>query len=169
MNNTHQRTRRSLYSFLLLCRVCAVMAFAQIETGTIVGTVSDATGAAMPGVKVEIRSAATGVVTTLTTNDAGRYQSPPLKPDSYEIAAAIQGFKTTKATLVLEVNQRTGLDLKLEAGAVTDSVTITDATPLLETENSTLGNVRSEKAVADLPLNVRNFAFLITLAPGLKN
>ncbi|MFN7926848.1 MAG: carboxypeptidase-like regulatory domain-containing protein [Blastocatellia bacterium] len=113
-----------------------------------------------------MRAVATGVVTTLTTNEAGRYQSPPLKPDSYEIIATIQGFKAARATVVLEVNQRTGFDLKLEPGDVSDTVTVTDTTPLLETENSTLGNVRSEKAVADLPLNVRNFAFLITLAPG---
>lgn len=159
----------NIKQFLLLCGLlccCAVVTTAQIETGTIVGTVTDASGAVVPNVKIEIRSVATGVVTTLMTNDAGRYQSPPLKPDAYEITASIQSFKTSRATLTLEVNQRAGLDIKLEAGAVTDEVTITDTTQLLETESSTLGNVRSEKAVADLPLNVRNFAFLITLAPG---
>src|SRR5437899_12525958 len=75
---------------------------AQIETGTIVGTVTDANGAVLPGVKVEIRSVATGVTTTVTTNEAGRYQSPPLKPDNYDISATIQGFKTSRASLRVE-------------------------------------------------------------------
>jgi len=151
---------------LAICFICAGTVRAQIETGTIVGTVSDANGAVLPGVKVEIRSAATGVTTTVTTNEAGRYQSPPLKPDSYDISATIEGFKTSRASLRVEVNQRVGLDFKLEPGAVTEAVTVSGVTPLLETENSTLGNVRSARAVADLPLNARNFAFLITLSPG---
>ncbi len=161
--------QRALASLLCLCVLwfaCAISAQAQIETGIIVGTVTDASEAVLPGVNVEIRSVATGLTVTLKTNDAGRYQSPPLKPDEYEISATIQGFKTSRASLRLEVNQRVGLDFKLEPGAVTEAVTITGITPLLETENSTLGNVRSAKAVADLPLNARNFAFLITLSPG---
>jgi Carboxypeptidase regulatory-like domain/TonB dependent receptor-like, beta-barrel len=155
-----------LAGLLALCGGFMEVIAAQIETGTIVGTVTDASEAVLPGVKVEIRSVSTGLTVTVTTNEAGRYQSPPLKPDNYEISATMQDFKTSRASLRLEVNQRVGLDFKLEPGAVTDAVTVTGFTPLLETENSTLGNVRSAKAVADLPLNARNFAFLITLSPG---
>src|SRR5262245_25472668 len=159
-------TFRTCLMSLAFCCAWAGAAQAQIETGTIVGTVTDVGAAVVPGVKVEIRSVATGLVTAVTTNEAGRYQSPPLKPESYEITATAQGFKTSRASLVLEVNQRVGLDFRLEAGAVTETVNVTDVAPLLETESSRLGNVRSARAVADLPLNARNFAFLITLSPG---
>src|SRR5262245_56929336 len=93
---TSTHTLRTCLLALLFCCAWAGAARAQIETGTIVGTVTDASASVVPGVKVEIRSAATGVVMTVTTNEAGRYQSPPLKPDSYEVTATAQGFKTSR-------------------------------------------------------------------------
>src|SRR5262249_13723657 len=108
-----------LAGLLAVCCGFMEVVVAQIETGTIVGTVTDANGAALPGVKVEIRSEATGVTTTVTTNEAGRYQSPPLKPDKNEITATSKGFKTTRPPRRVKANQPAGLNFNLKRGAVT--------------------------------------------------
>ena len=118
-----QSIRHRLAGLLAICLSCAVSASSQVETGTIVGTVRDPSDAALPGVRVEIRSVATGVMMTVATNETGRYQSPPLKPDEYEISTTVQGFKSSRAALRVEVNQRVGLDFRLEPGAVTEAVT----------------------------------------------
>lgn len=140
--------------------------WAQVETGIITGAVSDPSGAVIPNANVSIKSASTGLTATMQTNEAGRFQSPPLKPGEYEVGVAVSGFKSSVLTVRVEVNQRVVADLKLEVGDAAEKVTIQATAVQLEAETSTLGNIRPERAVAELPLNARNFATLIFLSPG---
>lgn len=140
--------------------------WAQIETGSVVGRVADPSGAKIPGVHVVINSNRTGRVTMIDTNTEGYFQSPPLTPGDYRISAEREGFKRATTSVHVEVNERISADFQLEVGDVTQQIEVSAAVQGLETESSSLGSVRSEKAVADLPLNARNYAFLIGLTPG---
>ncbi|MGH9673272.1 MAG: TonB-dependent receptor domain-containing protein, partial [Bryobacteraceae bacterium] len=142
------------------------LANAQVDTGTITGIVRDPSGAGVPSAKIVLRNSDTGIATELSSNTAGLYVSPPLRPGEYVVEAEAQGFERAARRLRLDVSQRLGLDFDLTVGAVTQTVEVKDAAALLQTETSTLSNFRSERAVKDLPLNSRNFAQLIGLAAG---
>ena len=142
------------------------LAWTQGSSGAIVGSVTDPSGAVVPNVQVAITSAATGLVLNLVTNSAGRYESSPLAPGKYSVAVSQSGFKKESTSVTLDVGQRLVADFALQLGSNSQELTVVEAAPLIQSESSSLGNVRTEKAVNDLPLNVRNFAFLITLAPG---
>jgi hypothetical protein len=152
---------------LLLLPIVVWAAVAQVDTGTIAGTLVDASGGALANAVVLIRSQDTGLERKLATNATGRYVSPPLPPGVYRITGEMPGFRRTSATITLTLNQRAVVDLTLEVGATEQQVTVTAEAALLESENSTVGNVRTEQAVKDLPLNGRNFAQLIGLAAGV--
>ncbi|MFN7926226.1 MAG: TonB-dependent receptor [Bryobacteraceae bacterium] len=139
---------------------------AQVETGTIAGSISDPAGSMIPGASVAIKSEATGLSVTTQSNEIGRFQSPPLKPGEYEMSISKAGFKNSVLTVRVEVNQRVAAEIKLQIGDAAEHVTIEATAVQLESESSTLGNVRPERAVAELPLNARNFATLIFLSPG---
>lgn len=154
-----------------ICAACLLVGllspvFAQESGGTIAGTVTDPPGGVVADAKIAITSAATKVATDLVTNSSGRYQSPPLTPGQYTVTVGQSGFKKESASVQLDVGQRLAADFSLQVGSSTQELTVAETAPLIQSESSTLGNVRTEKAVNDLPLNVRNFAFLITLAPG---
>jgi outer membrane receptor protein involved in Fe transport len=151
---------------LALFALTASFAWAQIETGLVVGTVADASGAKIAGAKLALTSDRTGRVIELATNSEGFYQSPPLTPGTYRIAAEQTGFKKAVSTVLVEVNQRVAADFQLEIGDISQQVEVTATAGGLETESTSLGNIRSSKAVAELPLNARNYAFLIGMAPG---
>jgi hypothetical protein len=139
---------------------------AQIETGTVVGTVLDASGGVVAGAKVSVKSVGTGIESEYATNEAGRYTAPLLKPGEYEVTVKQVGFKTALLRVRVEVNQRVAADLQLEVGQTSEQITVEARAVPLESESSTLGSIRPEKAVKDLPLNVRNFATLIFLSAG---
>lgn len=139
---------------------------AQIETGMVVGTVQDRSGGLIPNADVTVRSLATGIEAKLVTNESGRYVAPPLKPGDYEITVTASGFKTAVLRVRVEVNQRVGADFTLDVGDAVEKITVEASTQQLETETSTLGNIRPQRAVQELPLNTRNFAALIFLSAG---
>jgi len=140
--------------------------FAQIETGTIVGGVQDSSGGAIPKARIAIRSYSTNLVVEVESNEAGRYQSPPLKPGAYNVSVTVAGFKQSTSDVRVEVNQRVAADFELQVGDAAERIVVEAAALQLESESSTLGNMRPERAVAELPLNARNFATLIFLSPG---
>ena len=152
---------------LFFCLVVASVTFAQVDTGVIAGTLQDPSGGALANASVGIRSEDTGLERKLTTNSAGRYVSPPLPPGTYQITGELAGFRRTSAVITLTLNQRAVVDLTLEVGATQQEVTVTAEAALLESENSTVANVRTEQAVRDLPLNGRNFSQLIGLTAGV--
>lgn len=138
----------------------------QVETGLILGTVSDPSGAVVAGAKVSIKSAATSLLNTMETNEAGRFQSPPLKPGAYEVSVSGPGFKSGVLNTRVEVNHRVSVDVRLELGDASERIVVEASAVQLESETSTLSNIRPERAVSELPLNARNFATLIFLSPG---
>lgn len=153
-------------SVLVLALAATGALWGQVETGLIVGGVTDPAGAVVPAAKVTIKSASTGISVVVETNEAGRFQSGPLKPGEYEVAVEAPGFKVGVLQVRVEVNQRVSAEFRLELGAATERITIEASALQLESETSTLGNIRPARAVAELPLNARNFATLIFLSPG---
>jgi len=142
-------------------------AFAQAVRGTIQGIVTDATGASLPGVTVETKSVATGVVQSVVTNSEGRYTAPDLPIGDYEVTASLQGFQTVnRRGITLRVGSQVAVDFQLPIGSVQETLTVTAATPTIDTVSSAVGAVIEQKQIADLPLNGRNFSQLISLAPG---
>ena len=158
-------TRRLPAALLLL--VAVPCAFAQQDMGYITGLVSDPTGAVIPGAAVTVTEAATGVRTTATTTDTGNYTAGPLKIGVYEVSVEKEGFKRALAKGVqISAQDRRRVDLVLELGQVTESVTTIAEAPLLETESATVGHVVEQQVIRQLPLNSRNYQTLALLAAG---
>lgn len=143
---------------------------AQTSTvGSISGTVRDAQGAAIPRTEVLIEEETTGQTRTVRTDDDGLYSAQSLQVGRYSVSVAPQGFKKTIATgIEVHVSDRVVVDLNLEVGLVSETVTVNDAAQLVETESGKVSSLVSEKQVTELPLNGRNYAALVTLVPGLS-
>src|SRR5690606_31682962 len=117
---------------------------------------------------VTVSNLETGAERSTVTNDQGLYTIPALPPGLYQVAVNMEGFRSVVRDGVrLEVNQSARLDLSLEVRAVTETVEVTGAPPLLESDTSSLGQVIETRAIVDLPLNGRNFVQLATLGPGV--
>src|SRR5215210_4843107 len=120
---------------VLLLLAAAGSAYSQTITGSVTGTVTDASGASAPNVKVTVTNVGTGVANTTQTNSAGVYNFPFLPVGQYNVAAENTGFKRSViGPFALEVNQTARLDFTLEVGDVTQSVEVTDVGPILQTE-----------------------------------
>src|SRR5205809_382882 len=161
----------SMNSRVLLVFVIAlalsVLSFAQKDTGSIVGTVKDQTGALVANAKVTVTDVERGPALTTTTNDAGEYVAGPLRVGCYTVMVQHPGFKQAVSVPVnLDVQQRIAINVTLQVGQISEEVEVTGAAPLLETETSELGQVVDHKRVANLPLNGRNFAQLVLLTAG---
>ena len=155
---------------LLLLGACQLTILAQVERGTIAGTVRDPSGAATPNVAIVVTNVATGVEYRTQTNDTGEFVAPNLIPGDYSITATLTGFKTLQRKgIVLQVNGRTAVDLTLEVGEVTQEVEVTAAAPLLQSESSALGTVISRRDISELPLNGRSVFNLAPLTAGVTN
>ncbi|MBI3681936.1 MAG: TonB-dependent receptor [Acidobacteria bacterium] len=156
--------RISLSSVFLL--LAAGVAPAQI-TATIVGAVTDSTGGVVPNATITVTNQETGLKRTVRSNDHGVYVAPSLPVGVYSVAAEAAGFKRKTLTdLVLQVNQEARIDLLLDVGAVTETVTISSAAPVLQTENAVVGQVIDNRYNTHIPLNNRDFSQLILLTPG---
>ena len=146
-----------------LAAICAAVAFAQVDAGTVTGTVRDASGAVIPGATVIVESVGTGLRVEVGTGAQGIYVSPPLRPGEFTVEVRSEGFDPAAKRFTLEVNQRAVIDFDLDVGALTEVITVLDVVPLLQTESATLSTVTTEKVIKDLPLNGRNWAQLILL------
>lgn len=143
------------------------MAAAQTTTGSITGTVFDSTGASIAGAKVVATNVGTGVTYNASTNGAGVYNLPFLPLGSYNVVAENSGFKKASVgPFSLEANQIGRVDFKLEVGDLTQTVEITGAAPVLQTESTATGDAINSSKLTSLPLNGRNFANLTLLIPG---
>ena len=123
-------------------------AVAQVATGSMVGTIVDASGQIVPGAQVTIRDVNRNTTTPLVTDATGVYTAPFLVPGTYEVSVELQGFKTwTRRGLVLQVNDRLRIDATLEVGTLTESTTVTGEAPLVRTDSSEVGTVIEEMAI----------------------
>ncbi len=151
----------------LILLACGAPLFAQVDTGTIAGTVRDSSGSVLPRAHVMIQNAGTGQTFELESNDQGIYVSPPLRSGDFVITVTAQGFEKSAKRVTLDVSQRAAVDFELKVGSITQEVNVVDVTSVLQTESTTLSNLRTEKAIKDLPLNGRNFAQLLQLSAGV--
>jgi hypothetical protein len=159
---------RSAVKLALILGILSVAPVAaQVDSGTITGAVRDSSGAAIPHAQVVVTNAGTSQAIEVATNNDGIYVSPPLRPGEYVVTVSAQGFEKAAKKLQLDVSQRAGVDFDLKVGALTQEVQVVEATPLLQTESTTLSNLRTEKSIKDLPLNGRNFSQLLQLSAGV--
>jgi hypothetical protein len=143
--------------------------WAQRDLGTIVGTITDQSGGAVPNAKVTITEVATGLKYEVVTGAAGEYIRPALKPGTYTVEVEAAGFrKMVQSNAVLTAGDRLGVNLQLTVGEVTQSVEVTGEVPLLQTESNIIGANMNSKAMVELPLGgQRTFTFLARLSPGV--
>ncbi len=155
---------RQVAIFLLLSTASL---YAQYGRGTILGTVTDSSGAVVPGVKVTARSLATNETRTFTTDDAGNYQFNALLSGRYDISASGGQFKTAAANNVeLRVNSQARVDIVMQLGVVSETVSVQSTVPQLQTNTAAMGTVIDNRTMIELPLNARNFYDLVALTPG---
>jgi hypothetical protein len=158
-------------SAVLLSLVVALAAplAAQVISGSIQGVVTDAAGAVVPGAKVAARNVDTGVEMATRSNQSGLYFIGELRPGNYLVEATAEGFsRFVRRGLTLRVEDRLGIDIRLEIGKVTESVDVTSEAPLVETEHTTIGKVVEEQSIKQLPLSGRNAFALVLLTPGTQ-
>src|SRR5881397_3362576 len=151
---------------LFLCLI-AGMSYGQ-GGASVQGTISDATGAVLPGVNVNVKNSGTGSSVDFVTDERGRYLAPVLQPGEYEIQAALPGFQTvSRRGIRLAVGQNAVVDIKLEVGQVTNQIeVVADANPINLT-SAALSGLVNDKQIRDLPLNGRSFQQLALLQPGV--
>lgn len=153
--------------------ICALLlvslpAFSQSSNGRIFGTITDQSGGVVAGTTVTVVDVDRGVNRTLTTDDAGEYNAPNLIPGNYTVRAESKGFKRLdRSNIVLQVGQEIRVDLTLQPGEQEQTVTVTEAAPLVETTNATLGGTLDNADINDMPLNGRNYQNLLSLRPGV--
>ena len=142
---------------------------AQVTTGVISGTVSDATGAVVPGATVRITHVETGISRALTTDEAGRFYAAALPVGQYEIRVERSGFAAeVRRGITLVVGQEAVVDFALRVGAATEMVEVTGDVPQVQTTSAALSYLVDDKKIRDLPLNGRSFTQLALLQPGVQ-
>lgn len=162
---------RGIRLFLAAC-VCfaAVQGFGQMDEGTITGTVQDATGAVISDAQVTLVNTDQGTRLQTRTDNSGGYTFSPLKIGHYTVSVTANGFATTtQENLTVNVNQILMVNVQLKPGATTESVQVTTAPPLLQTEEASVGQVINNETENRLPLNGRNVIFLAQLVAGAQS
>lgn len=146
-----------------------LVSFGQVDEGAITGTVTDPKGAVIPHASVKLTDVDTNFVLTTESNGSGNYVFEPVKIGRYSVSVGAPGFSTTtKSGLELHVGDRLNADIRLQVGSTAITVEVTaDTTPLLQTEDSSAGQVMTQKEITDIPLNQRNYVFVAQLASGV--
>ncbi|HEV7499104.1 MAG TPA: carboxypeptidase regulatory-like domain-containing protein, partial [Vicinamibacteria bacterium] len=146
----------------------AAAAQSQAAGGEIEGTVTDQSGAVLPGVTVTIRNTATGITRETTTESGGLYRAPLLPVGPYEVTAALAGFSTTKrANVTLSIGQTLTVDVSLKVSGTQEEVTVTAEAPVIEPARTHQATTVGAVAVANLPVNGRNFIDFVLTTPGV--
>ena len=162
--------RNTLFVLPLAAVLLTLLSSADAQTinASLAGVITDPAGAVVAGAKVEIVNTATDVPLTVFSHADGSYTAPSLPAGTYNVTVSAAGFKTDRRTsVILDVSQSARLDLRLEVGAVTESVDVTGTAPLLDATTSSVGAVVDSTKMANLPLNQRNPFSLVFLTPGV--
>jgi len=154
---------------LLTIFFAAAPVCAQVDTGAILGTVTDQTGAVVVGATVTLTNEGTGATLSLSTGSDGSYKFTPVKIGNYTVSATAKGFEKTELRhIVVNIGAQVVEDLTLKPGAVSETVEVSAAVPLMQSQDASVGQVVDRQTVDDLPLNGRNFTFLAQLSAGVN-
>ena len=161
---------RSSLAVAICLFLSAVSLQAQVDTGSITGTVTDSSGAVVSGAKVTLTNEGTAASLAATTGSDGLYRFSPVRIGTYKLEVSMQGFKTIAETgVTVNVSSNITRNFQLQTGAVSETVEVTSTAPLLQSQDASVGQVVDQKSVNDLPLNGRNFTFLAQLAAGVNS
>src|SRR5438132_6560719 len=163
------RSMRLLLLTLTLSGLAAP-AIAQSASGNIEGVVTDASGGVLPGVTVVVKNMDTNVSRDVVTNEGGRYRAAALQPGRYEVSATLSGFQMTPVgNVTVQVGQTQPVDLKMRPAGVSEVVTVSAESPIIDTRRTDVGNVIGEAAIQNLPINGRRWENFVLLSPGVTN
>src|SRR6266403_75066 len=152
----------------LVVLLLSLSTFSQGSAGRLVGAIIDSNGGVIAGATVTVLDVQRGTNRILISDESGSYNAPNLIPGSYKVRAEFRGFRATeRQNIILEVGQEIRVDLTLQPGEQAQTITVTEALPLVETTNAELGGTLQNEIINDLPLNGRNFANLLQLRPGV--
>jgi hypothetical protein len=148
--------------------LCAATCFGQTFYGSMVGSVTDASGSAVPQANVTLTNLGTAERRTMATDASGNYQFVNLVPGQYKIEVEMTGFRRmAREPITIEVQSTVRIDVPMQVGDVSQVVEVTAQTPLLQTEDASLGRVVDARKVLEMPLNGRNVFGLVALVPGV--
>jgi hypothetical protein len=160
--------RPAIWGSVFAALLWGTLAYGQTTAGTVLGDVSDESGARVPRVAVTITNLDTGIVRSVTTDEEGRYRAPSLGLGNYQVKAELRGFRTAVRTgIQLTVAAEVVVNLTLSVGDITQEVKVTAEAPLVEFTSATLSGLVDDKRIRDLPLNGRSFEQLAFLQPGV--
>ncbi|MFB3904551.1 MAG: TonB-dependent receptor domain-containing protein [Acidobacteriota bacterium] len=163
------RKTLTLFLALALLSILSSPALAQESRGSILGTVTDAQKAVVPGAEIVVTNVGTNQSRTTVSNDAGYYEVPLLDPGDYTVSAELAGFKKyVRSGIVLNVASKVSVDIQLEVGEVQQIVEVTAAAPLLETTSASAGRIIDTEQIASLPFSDLNPFALTAMAPGMQ-
>jgi hypothetical protein len=161
-------------AFVVVAALCFLLvhspaALGQVDEGSVTGTVQDATGAVVPNAHVTLLNTDQGITLESQTSASGTYIFSPVRLGNYTITVTATGFSTTtQKNVTVAVGQEAQVNIALKTGAANETVTVNEAPPQLQTEDSSVGQVVTERTINNLPLNGRNFTFLAQLGAGVN-
>jgi len=159
----------ALGALILLAVAGVTRVAAQVETATISGTATDSSGAALVGANVVAKNIATNIAQSTVSDTQGRYRIPNLPVGDYEVRASMSGFQTVvHKAITLTVGAHLVVDLSLPVGQITQTVNVESEVSRVETQTAAVSSLVSSQQMSQLPLNGRNFAQLLSLAPGVQ-
>ena len=167
--NFMKRTLHGMLALVAVCLLFAPNAFAQVDRAAVSGTVKDSSDAVVPGATVTTRNVATNVSSTSVTDSQGAYAIGGLIPGSYVVDVELAGFNKSSRNVELQTGQRARIDFALAVGSVEQNVTVQASSPIINTEQATLGTVISKDEVSKLPLSLRNWDDLLALVAGVQS
>lgn len=153
----------------LFFSLACLPAAAQFETATVLGSIRDASQAAVPAARVVLLNLSTGVETSTNSDDNGNYEVFNVRIGRYSVRSEKTGFSTAKsAEFAVQVGARQRVDLEMKVGSTSETITVSDAVRALETDSSDRGQVITAEKIVNLPLNGRSYADLALLSPGVR-
>src|SRR5919112_220621 len=169
LRGSRSRVASLLFPILLLLFAIPHGARAQAVYGSISGAITDSTGGVMPGATVTVTSVERKTSDTVVANADGVYVKDRLLPGTYEVRAELRGFKTAVfPSITVNVDTQTALNVKLEAGEISEEVTVEGFTPVLKTDRADVATTFERRQISDLPILDRNFTKFILLTPGTQ-
>ncbi|MGH9664807.1 MAG: carboxypeptidase-like regulatory domain-containing protein, partial [Bryobacteraceae bacterium] len=165
------RLAKNMFVFILfivaLCTTSTASFGQGIQSGSVLGTARDSSGAVISGVQVTLKNTETGISVSTATNAQGEYLFPRVGPGKYQVEFAASGFKRYVQPLTVQVVMSTTVDASLEVGELNQTVTVSGQPPLLETASGSLGTLVPNRVIADLPSRGGNPMMVFMLSPGL--